>query len=126
MMIFVTSSRSIPSKPSQRSESYDYVRGTRHGSRVNNMTHTVTVHAFHQGINQDKTFHWNFKEEKYPKTWNQSFVAPAQTDHTLLVFNEYYVPKNDGEKSCFVENTVVVHCSQRIPEYRTSEVISSS
>jgi hypothetical protein len=61
------------------------------------MTHPVTIHAFHRGIKQDNTFHWHLKENKHSNTWNQSFLAPTQMDHTLLVYNEDDVPKKDEE-----------------------------
>jgi hypothetical protein len=64
------------------------------------MTHSVTrIHAFQQDIKQDNTFHQNLKENKHSNTWNQSFVAPSQMDHTLLVSNGDDVPKNDEENA---------------------------
>jgi hypothetical protein len=97
---YAAASHPILLKPSRRSGSYDYLRETSHGCGVNSMTHPVTINAFHQGIKQDNTFHRNLKENKHSNTWNQSFVAPSQMEHTLLVYNGHDFRKND-EKNAF-------------------------
>jgi hypothetical protein len=63
------------------------------------MVDLVKVHEFDRIVTQNRKFCQESQEDKYSNTYNRSFVAPPQMDHTHLVSNEYDVPKNDGE-SC--------------------------
>jgi hypothetical protein len=62
------------------------------------MVDPVEIHEFHQHKTRNRKFCQDSQEAKYSNRWNQSFAAPPQMVHTHLVFNEYDVPMDVGEK----------------------------
>jgi hypothetical protein len=75
----------------------------------NSQGNFLTVKAFRCGVKRDKAHFENLKDDKYFNSWNRGFVATACMQHTDLVLNEKYVPKNDNEKVVFKEMQIFIY-----------------
>jgi hypothetical protein len=69
------------------------------------MAHHMTMHEFHQGIKQDKTFYQVMnqvmKEDNDFSERTQRVVVVPQMNCTHSIFNESHILKDDGERAVF-------------------------
>jgi hypothetical protein len=87
---------------------------------------SLTVQEFRRGVKRDKPHYENLKDDKYFKSRNRGIVATARMDHTDMVLNENYVPRNDDEKFVFKEMQIFMYavCEEHLKTSKGKSFVS--